>query len=384
MSKILKNQTASPISISDTGVSLPASPATYTIPSQDYLLWAASSNIITHIGSGNVVVNDGSTDLSISNGTDLIKGLFPQRIGITAGTDFTQIGHTSDNLNTAPRLGTPNLTSSGSLAALNAALTTTSLDSVSTVGVTITGTWVGTLSFEGRIDSSNWFSLNAIQYGTGTIISSTTSNTQVRLNATGLAGLRVIFSAYTSGTAVVTQVSTLGVSNKTHSFLQGGTTGALIGNTNDRLRVETDVLSTNTKFLYEDMNATTGGVARDTAITTAYTTIYNRNGSGYLFGFTVTLEGNLVGGDPWTIKLVVDSVTLFELTSLDFDAAFWALDTSTPAIYLGLEILNSKTIRFRGPQNLAIKYASNITIQAKKTTGASKRFRAGLVSLTRD
>jgi len=38
MSKILKNQTGSPINISDTGISLPASPTQYTIPAQDYLL----------------------------------------------------------------------------------------------------------------------------------------------------------------------------------------------------------------------------------------------------------------------------------------------------------------------------------------------------------
>lgn len=68
MSKLLKNTTNSIIAISDTGVSLPASPATYTIPPQDYLMWAASTNIITHINSGAVVVNDGVNDLSISRG----------------------------------------------------------------------------------------------------------------------------------------------------------------------------------------------------------------------------------------------------------------------------------------------------------------------------
>jgi len=97
MSKILINNTASPIPISDTGVTLQVTP-NYTIPAQDYLLWAASSDIITQIGSGDVIVNDGSTNLSISDGTDLIKDIFPKKMGVLSGDDLTQIGHVTDKL----------------------------------------------------------------------------------------------------------------------------------------------------------------------------------------------------------------------------------------------------------------------------------------------
>lgn len=82
MSKILKNITASPIEIGDTGVTLQPTPTDYTIPPTDYLIWAASSDIVTQIGNGNVVVNDGSFDLSVSDGTDLIKGLFPSEVDV--------------------------------------------------------------------------------------------------------------------------------------------------------------------------------------------------------------------------------------------------------------------------------------------------------------
>jgi hypothetical protein len=79
VSKILRNTTASPITVVDVGsVIIPASPGSYTIPAQDYWLWAASSNVITFIGDGDLVVNDGSFDLNISDGTDLIKGLYPR------------------------------------------------------------------------------------------------------------------------------------------------------------------------------------------------------------------------------------------------------------------------------------------------------------------
>lgn len=68
MSKILKNTTASVIAINDTGVSVPASPGQYIIPEQDYLMWAASTDIISLVNSGSIIVNDGANDLSASRG----------------------------------------------------------------------------------------------------------------------------------------------------------------------------------------------------------------------------------------------------------------------------------------------------------------------------
>ena len=81
MSKILDNTTGAPINVGDTGVTVD-NVTNYTIPPTDYPLWAASSDIITEIGAGNIVVNDGSFDLSISDGTDLIKGIFPNTVNV--------------------------------------------------------------------------------------------------------------------------------------------------------------------------------------------------------------------------------------------------------------------------------------------------------------
>lgn len=100
MSKILKNTTGSPVTVTDTGIVIGAS-SQYTIPPQDYLLWASSSNVITYIGNGTLVVNDGSSDLSISDGTDHIKDIFPKKMGVVAGDDFTPIGHVGDALKTS-------------------------------------------------------------------------------------------------------------------------------------------------------------------------------------------------------------------------------------------------------------------------------------------
>lgn len=76
MSKILKNTTGSTIAVTDVGVSIPAN-SSYTIPPQDYLLWSASSDVISPVGSLDIVVNDGSFDLSPSDGMDLLKGILP-------------------------------------------------------------------------------------------------------------------------------------------------------------------------------------------------------------------------------------------------------------------------------------------------------------------
>lgn len=84
--KIVKNITVSPITVSDVGVTIPGNDQ-YLIAPQDYLLWAASSNIITFIGSGDLVINDGSVDLNISDGTSLIKGLFPSQVAVTQVTN---------------------------------------------------------------------------------------------------------------------------------------------------------------------------------------------------------------------------------------------------------------------------------------------------------
>jgi hypothetical protein len=75
----LHNATGSTLFIADTGVSI-TSGGNYTIPEQDYLLWAASSNIVTFIGNSDITVSDGSFTLGISDAINLIKGIYPTTI----------------------------------------------------------------------------------------------------------------------------------------------------------------------------------------------------------------------------------------------------------------------------------------------------------------
>lgn len=78
-SRILKNNTASPVPIPDTGYTVPAS-GSLTIPPQQYGKFEGSSNVVTLIGDGTLTVNDGTFDLNISDGTRLIQGGWTQYI----------------------------------------------------------------------------------------------------------------------------------------------------------------------------------------------------------------------------------------------------------------------------------------------------------------
>ena len=78
------------------------------------------------------------------------------------------------------------------------------------VGVQITGTWTGTLSFEGTIDGTNFGAIQATRYGTGATASSTTENSMWRAEVVGLTSFRVRASAAMTGSAVVTIVATEG------------------------------------------------------------------------------------------------------------------------------------------------------------------------------
>lgn len=84
----------------------------------------------------------------------------------------------------------------------------------------ITGTWVGTLTFEATIDSTNWFSVTSLNQSTAAFVPSTTVNGNFRLNVASYAGFRIRASAWTSGTATVYIVAGLGATDL--SYVSGG------------------------------------------------------------------------------------------------------------------------------------------------------------------
>jgi hypothetical protein len=98
------------------------------------------------------------------------------------------------------------LASPGALNATGAVATS----GIGIVGIQVTGTWVGTITFQGTEDplaatapTTSWFNVNGVASVTGLQVTTTTANGQWRINAGSYTAVRVLMSVYTSGTATV-------------------------------------------------------------------------------------------------------------------------------------------------------------------------------------
>ena len=122
-----------------------------------------------------------------------------QRSKIGFGVD----GELRDVSNAFPMpTSTPDATTSGALAALNATLPLV-LNGTSGAAVQLSGTWGGTVTFEGTLDGTSWFPVNAVSASTSTPQTTTTANGLYRLTPSGLSSIRANMTAFASGSASV-------------------------------------------------------------------------------------------------------------------------------------------------------------------------------------
>ena len=91
---------------------------------------------------------------------------------------------------------------------LNAAeeLIQTDVRGMGAVGLQLTGTFVGTVSFECTVDGLTWVALNMLPPNSATAASSATTTGAWIANIAGLTAVRARVSAYTSGTVTATLV----------------------------------------------------------------------------------------------------------------------------------------------------------------------------------
>lgn len=87
----------------------------------------------------------------------------------------------------------------GTIAALNGFVAINSQGRASVI-ITVTGTWVANLVFEG-FDGTNWIVTAGLTQPAGGITEALSSNGTVLINSGGYAQIRIIATAYTSGTA---------------------------------------------------------------------------------------------------------------------------------------------------------------------------------------
>lgn len=97
--------------------------------------------------------------------------------------------------------GAQSLAASGDTAAAN-------VESVDTLGVQVTGTWVGTVAFFGSVDGTNYIALGMHAIGDTSLTSAVVSTTSNGVFVAPVAGLSKVKATFTrtSGTAVVTVV----------------------------------------------------------------------------------------------------------------------------------------------------------------------------------
>ena len=147
--------------------------------------------------------------------------------------------------------GVADVTASGSLAALNATVALALGGGYSGAVVQITGTWVGTIQFEGTAEGANWLPINGVFAGSSAPGPTVTANGIIRLTPAGLAQIRVNMTAFTSGSAVITLRASQGAGG---TFLnQSLTVGSnIIG----RVGEATDVGRVIRHFIFDTPTAT--------------------------------------------------------------------------------------------------------------------------------
>jgi hypothetical protein len=111
-----------------------------------------------------------------------------------AAAQVLDVGSITANSTGGGCTGTANSCASFSLA--NGAITSVTL--------AVSGTFTGTLTFEGTSDNSNWFTLSGTKLSDGSSATTTTATGQFSFNNSGLLGVRARATAAMTGTAVVT------------------------------------------------------------------------------------------------------------------------------------------------------------------------------------
>lgn len=137
----------------------------------------------------------------------------------------------------------------GSLGALNETIELTGLGLLATGGILISGTWAGTIAFQGSIDGTTFDAIVAQPLGGGILAASTTANGRFLVGLAGFATVRLKMAAYTSGTANITAYGTqASVFMRANVVVAGATDSTMIGNRGSRLNIDLAQASTYTNI----------------------------------------------------------------------------------------------------------------------------------------
>ena len=184
------NQTNA-LKVDATATTQPISASTLPLPS------GASTSVLQTTGNTSL----GNIDTKLPTGLTVTANRLQVELP-AGGTGLTNTELRATPVSISGSTTTVDTTTSGNITAISQSVAL-ALNGKSGVAVQITGTWIGTLQFEGTIDGTNWVAINGVVAGTSTPGQTTTTNGIVRLTPSGLAQVRVTSTAFTSGTAVI-------------------------------------------------------------------------------------------------------------------------------------------------------------------------------------
>jgi hypothetical protein len=127
---------------------------------------------------------------------DMLDGTHAQVVALSAGAaGQVDVSDRIDRL--VGRITNYDVLSDGTLAALNETVEINA-SGLGTVGVGISGTWVGTIAIQGNVGDGVWHFLPMIDALTGTAIVTTTVNGAWQIGVAGFLRIRVLMFLYTS------------------------------------------------------------------------------------------------------------------------------------------------------------------------------------------
>lgn len=214
-------------------------------------------------------------------------------------------------------------TAVGSIAALSA-LVAVNTNGCATLNINILGTFVATMVVQGTLDGTNWINLNLFSITSGYVsISSTSSVGAYYVPCAGFKQIRIISTAYTSGTANITMEASNGagpydqgllqqiVTNtgaQATDFLVTGTISALNGSVQVNGQGVYTVTASITGTFVATLQAQ-GQLADDTWVQVPFYVVQTQ--VPYPLSFTVTTPATLIvtGGGYKNIRIIATSYT---------------------------------------------------------------------------
>ena len=220
------------------------------------------------------------------------------------------------------------VTSSGTISGVSQSVTL-NLNSKSGASIQITGTWVGTLQFEGTVDGTTFTPINGVYAGASTPTPTITINGIVRLTPAGLTQFRITSTAWTSGTATISMRASAGSGG---TFLNQSLTAGTntIGTVMIGPAPGTGIRGASGNVANAAATATLTGTAATTVYITGFTC--NPGGATAATLVSVTITGTLGGTYTYTAGAPSGSTSVGAPVTGAFIPAQAASAVNTPIV----------------------------------------------------